>query len=318
MSLEDRTRLVDLKAYRLRRSNRLKEGALQPYWDQYRSIEKELHEKISNYYEPQIELHEAICAGNISLSKADQNLLKKAIGFLIPWRLGPFGLGSEYIDGEWNSSRKWKLIKPLVGDIRDKLVADVGCNNGYFMFRLSALAPKEVIGFDPSARCFFQFRLLQLFLQRDNLSFEPLGLEDLVVFENLFDLTLCMGVIYHRRDPVTCLQYLKKSLRKEGRLILESLVIPQEGPYALSPPERYAKMRNVWFIPSSDCLIAWLKKAGFSRIEKVCEEVILTDEQRRTQFAPDESLADFLNPFNPDLTVEGYPRPRRAIITATK
>ncbi len=43
-----------------------------------------------------------------------------------------------------------------------------------------------------------------------------------------------------------------------------------------------------------------------------------TDEQRSTQWMQFHSLAQFLDPQDPDKTIEGYPAPRRAIITANK
>ena len=39
-------------------------------------------------------------------------------------------------------------------------------------------------------------------------------------------------------------------------------------------------------------------------------------EQRRTEWMRFHSLADFLDPENPTLTVEGLPAPRRAIVIA--
>ncbi|EAB8791349.1 DUF1698 domain-containing protein, partial [Salmonella enterica subsp. enterica] len=56
----------------------------------------------------------------------------------------------------------------------------------------------------------------------------------------------------------------------------------------------------------------------FINIRIVDESVTTTDEQRRTEWMINESLADFLNPDDPSLTVEGYPAPRRAVLIAEK
>lgn len=40
-------------------------------------------------------------------------------------------------------------------------------------------------------------------------------------------------------------------------------------------------------------------------------------EQRRTDWIDTQSLADFLDPDDPDKTVEGYPAPLRAMVLAT-
>ena len=41
------------------------------------------------------------------------------------------------IDTEWRSDWKWDRIEPHLGvSLEGKVVADIGCANGYFMFRM--------------------------------------------------------------------------------------------------------------------------------------------------------------------------------------
>jgi tRNA (mo5U34)-methyltransferase len=84
------------------------------------------------------------------------------------------------------------------------------------------------------------------------------------------------------------------------------------------PGERYAQMRNVWFLPSCDALTQWLVRVGFVDIRKVEENITSIEEQRATQWMTNHSLVDFLDPHNSSLTVEGYPAPKRAVFIATK
>ena len=49
---------------------------------------------------------------------------------LIPWRKGPFKIFGLEIDSEWQSNIKYNLIRPHF-NLKDKVVADIGCNNGY-------------------------------------------------------------------------------------------------------------------------------------------------------------------------------------------
>ena len=89
------------------------------------------------------------------------------------------------------------------------------------------------------------------------------------------------------------------------------------GPGATLVPEgRYARMGNVWFLPSCDTLLGWLRKLGFAAAEVVDVNLTSTEEQRSTDWMRFHSLADFLDPQDPGRTVEGHPAPRRAIITA--
>ena len=94
-------------------------------------------------------------------------------------------------------------------------------------------------------------------------------------------------------------------------------VPPFEGEMALFPRKRYAKMNNIFFIPTVACLTHWLTRSGFDSIQSVDVSRTTSDEQRKTDWIDTESLADFLDPNNPEKTVEGYPAPVRAMILAT-
>lgn len=133
-----------------------------------------------------------------------------------------------------------------------------------------------------------------------------------------FDTVFSMGVIYHRRAPLEHLAELLDALRPGGELVLETLVIPGDAGQILMPEERYAKMRNVWFIPSADAMLRWLRHAGFRAARLIDESATGIDEQRATPWMRFESLTDFLDPQQPARTVEGYPAPRRALFIANR
>jgi tRNA (mo5U34)-methyltransferase len=236
----------------------------------------------------------------------------------MPWRIGPFQIGGLHIDSEWRSEMKWNRIAALLGDVRGKRIADVGCSNGYFLFKLSSLSPELVVGFDPIERCWLQFGLLQGLAKIPGLAFVPAGIATVDSFPEFFDLVMCMGVIYHQRDPFTACKKLCAAVRPGGKVILESLVIPNDNPFLLIPEARYAKMRNAWTIPSAQALANLLTRAGFREPQIHSFGPLLTTEQRQTTWAPYESLQDFLDPNDPTKTVEGYPAPHTALVIATK
>ena len=286
------------------------------YWDDYRRLCASLGNLNSDC---QITRSGIIEIGSSESLSADQkSVLQAIIERLIPWRKGPFRLCGEEIDAEWRSGMKWERIAPVIGDLSGKRVADIGCGNGYYMMRLAEYNPELILGLDPNAWAYNQFQLMQRFAPDPRICFELLGIEDVTLFPRFFDLVLCMGVIYHRRDPLSSLRELRDSLRDGGRLLLESMTVPIEGPYSLCPPDRYSKLRNVWFVPSEDCMYAWLKRVNFSSIEKVCTSELCNEEQRRTALAPFESLEDFLMPGDPTRTIEGLPAPRRTVYIAVR
>ena len=231
-----------------------------------------------------------------------------------PGEKGPFRLFDHEIDAEWRSNLKWDRIASAIGDLQNRRILDVGCGNGYYMFRAADQKPDAVIGFDPSIVFYLAFEMFQRYLRRPELQYELLGVEELGVFDRAFDVALCMGIVYHHRSPIPILNRLHKSLRVGGFAIIESQTIPGAGSMALFPEERYAKARNVYFMPTKDCLINWAKRAGFKNVELVDHTKVTTDEQRSTQLMAYESLSDFLDPKNENLTVEGYPAPYRTVI----
>lgn len=237
---------------------------------------------------------------------------------LIPWRIGPYDLGPLQIDSEWRSQCKWQRLEPLLGSLQGARIADVGCSNGYFLFKLAAHAPEIAVGFDPIERCWLQFGLLQGLARLPNLAFVPAGISEVDTFPEFFDLVLCMGVIYHQRDPFSACKKLFSAVRPGGRVFLESLVIPESGSHFLVPNERYAKMRNAWIIPTPEALATLLTRAGFKAPAIHHFGPISIHEQRRTDWARYESLEDFLDPTDHTKTIEGYPAPHSALVIATK
>jgi len=239
---------------------------------------------------------------------------------LHPWRKGPYQLFDIHIDTEWRSDWKWDRIKSHISPLKGKTILDVGCGNGYHCWRMLGEGAQFVLGVDPSQKFLAQFAIMQKYIQTNNCHLLPLGIEDMPnETKNCgFDSVFCMGVLYHRKSPVEMLFQLKDLLLKGGELILETLVIEGNDQQVLVPKGRYAQMRNVWFLPSVDALILWLKKCGFKDVRCINVEKTSTKEQRATDWMTFHSLENFLMPDNENLTVEGYPAPLRATLIAKK
>ena len=126
------------------------------------------------------------------------------------------------------------------------------------------------------------------------------------------------GALYAQRYKIR----LKKQadimgIRKAGQLVLETIYLPGEESYACTPRDRYARMRNVWLLPTIAELATWLKRCRYRDIEVVDQSITTNDEQRSTEWMQFDSLPDFLDPSDPSRTVEGYPSPLRAVLIAT-
>lgn len=235
---------------------------------------------------------------------------------LHPWHKGPYDILGIKIDSEWHSDWKWARLQDHIAPLQQRLVLDVGCGNGYHCWRMLGAGARGVIGIDPTLLSVMQFQACKRLAGNANVFVLPLRIEVLPRRLKIFDSVFSMGVLYHRRSPIDHLLELRDSLRPGGELVLETLIIDGKMGDTLVPAQGYAKMRNVWFIPSCETLITWMQRCGFSNIRLVDVTATTTLEQRSTQWMQFHSLADFLDPENPERTVEGLPAPCRAIIIA--
>lgn len=274
--------------------------------------------KLPNVKSSQIELADEVCIGHSSdCDETTRTEIRSVLQELIPWRKGPYFVHDIHIDTEWRSDWKWDRVLPHLAPLKDRLILDVGCGNGYHCWRMLGVGAKRVIGIDPSPRFIVQFHMIKHFAGADYpIDVLPVGIEDVPEKLQAFDTVFSMGVFYHRRSPMDHLLELKNTLRPGGQLVLETLVIEGKLGDVLVPEDRYGKMNNVWFLPSCDTMLSWLRKMGFSnpRVVDVCPTT--TEEQRATEWMLFHSLPEFLHPNDSSLTAEGHPAPIRAVFVA--
>ena len=270
-----------------------------------------------NKENPKIDYQDWFSVGNrIDLSDEEYEIVLETAKKLIPWRKGPFKIFDLEIDSEWQSNIKYNLIRPHF-NLKDKIVADIGCNNGYYMFRMLEDKPKKIIGFDPSPLTLHQFEFINHFVNSD-IVYEMLGVEHLEYYDHKFDFIFMLGVLYHRADPVGTLKSLARGLNSKGEILIDTFMIDGEDEICLTPNKRYSKIPNIYFIPTISALKNWLIRAGFEDIEVLATTVTTSEEQRSTPWSFDESLENFLDKNDPSKTVEGYPAPKRVYIKARK
>ena len=242
---------------------------------------------------------------------------KQHLKAFMPWRKGPWNLLGVEIETEWHSDWKWQRIEPHISPLEGRQVLDIGTGNGYFLFRMLGAGASLALGIDPTRVFLYQFHVAQRLLPANGAYILPLRSEHLPAF-GCFDTVFCLGVLYHRRSPIDHIQELMSYLRPGGELVLETLVVPGDINTILVPPERYAKMANVWFLPSTEALENMLRKVGLENVRTVDVSQTTTAEQRATEWMTFHSLADFLDPNDTNRSIEGHPAPLRATLVATK
>jgi len=269
--------------------------------------------KASNHYfnHAQVKIGKAT-----DLSDAERELLISQLQQLHPWRKGPYHILGISIDTEWRSDWKWSRLKPHITPLNNRIVLDVGCGNGYHCWRMLGEGARMVVGIDPLLLNVIQFQAIRTLAGDYPVYVIPIGLEQIPAGIKAFETVFSMGVLYHRRSPIDHLLELKECLQPGGELVLETLVIEGQSGEILVPEGRYAKMRNVWFLPSCETLLGWMRRCGFKNCRLIDLNITSTEEQRSTEWMQFHSLKDFLDPTNQSLTNEGLPAPRRAIFLA--
>ena len=242
--------------------------------------------------------------------------IRAALMSLAPWRKGPFEVAGIAIDSEWRSDLKWARLKDAIEPLAGRNLLDVGCGNGYYAQQMSAAGASSVIGVDPSLLYVMQFLAVNHFAPSANTHVLPLRSDELPQDTRAFDTCFSMGVLYHQRSPIDHLRQMRGMLRPGGQLVLETIFVPGEEAFAFTPPDRYARMRNVWLLPTIAELSTWLARSGFKEIDVVDRSMTTAEEQRSTEWMSFESLADALDPNDSAKTVEGWPAPHRVVVLA--
>ncbi|MFC2427531.1 MAG: tRNA 5-methoxyuridine(34)/uridine 5-oxyacetic acid(34) synthase CmoB [Campylobacter sp.] len=279
----------------------------------YAPLMREVEELAAKFKDREFELKfDDIVEINANLNPVEcEETLQTALN-LRSWRKGPFKIDDILIDSEWRSFVKFNLLAPHM-DLADKVVGDIGCNNGYYLFRMLPKRPKKLIGFDPGVMSFLQFKFIDAFARSD-IEYELLGVEHLPHYGVKFDALFCLGVLYHRSDPVRTLKELKGALNAGGELFLDTMYLDMEGDFALSPKNTYSKIPNIYFVPTISALLNWCERANFKDAQILAVKPTDAHEQRKTEWILGQSLGDFLDPADPTRTVEGYPAPKRVYL----
>ena len=253
--------------------------------------------------------------GADDLEASTRESLAHALHELEPWRKGPFRLFGITIDAEWRSDLKWRRIAPHLSSLVGRQVLDVGCGNGYYGWRMRADGASLVAGIESNLGHVVQHLAMQHYANDPLNCIVPLRFEGVPATAS-FDTVFSLGVLYHQRDPRAHLARLREFLRPGGELVIETLIADPGDTLLLADDARYARMRNVFAIPSSQALLEWLTAAGFAGGRIVDVTPTTVDEQRRTEWMRFESLGDALDPQDPNRTIEGHRAPLRAVAIA--
>lgn len=155
----------------------------------------------------------------------------------LPKRSESLGLGSTIVhlpDGAQTAPEhplgdfptfKWEELAPhLPQDLTGWSVLDIGCNAGYYSFKLAERGG-NVLGIDVDEHYLAQANWLADELgYGDRVHFERMQVYDLAHTSEKFDLVIFMGVLYHLRYPMLGLDTVSRRVRK--LMVLQTLSLP--------------------------------------------------------------------------------------------
>jgi ubiquinone/menaquinone biosynthesis C-methylase UbiE len=173
--------------------------------------------------------------------------------------------------------------------LRNARCLDVGCHEGFYSVALAQRPVREVVGVDVRLDSLRRACFVSGALGLNNVRFEQRNAEAISPADlGQFDLTLCLGLIYHLENPMICLRNIA-AVTKE-LCVVETQVVdeiegfaewgakawtrPYQGILALidETAEYEAENRETGATPLATCpsprgLEVMLKHAGFTRVE---------------------------------------------------
>lgn len=183
--------------------------------------------------------------------------------------------------GEIETSRTLARIG-LPDDLRGKTVLDIGAWDGYYSFECERRGAERVVALDhvawsaspmmadlgwPDGRAGFD-------LAREALRsrVEPVQLDLMEIGPELgeFDVVLCLGVLYHLRDPMLALERISSVVAE--RLILQThtdLVWVRRPAAAFYPQRELGDDPTNWWGPNAPAVTGMLAATGFSEVTRV-------------------------------------------------
>lgn len=174
----------------------------------------------------------------------------------------------QYFDSiadKWNVIRseyfeerlKYKLLS--ITNIKDKVVADLGCGTGFVSLALANEA-SIVFSIDNSSNMLKQLKFNSLDKNYKNLYLIKSSLDSLSLFDESVDAVFINMALHHIKDAKGAISEMNRVLKKDGVVIISD-VREHDGQWAKE------EMFDEWLGFSNEQISSWLKEVGFDNIE---------------------------------------------------
>ena len=152
---------------------------------------------------------------------------------------------------------KYKLLS--LTNIKDKVVADLGCGTGFVSLALSNEA-SIVFSVDNSSNMLKQLKRNASDKDYKNLYLIKSSLDNLSLFDESVDVVFINMALHHIKDAKKAISEMHRVLKKDGVVIISD-VMEHDGEWARE------EMFDEWLGFSNEQIINWLEETGFNNIQ---------------------------------------------------
>ncbi len=174
----------------------------------------------------------------------------------------------QYFDSiaeKWNVIRseyfeerlKYKLLS--LTNIKDKVVADLGCGTGFVSLALVNEA-SIVFSVDNSSNMLRNLKVNASEKNYKNLYLIKSSLDNLTLFDESVDIIFINMALHHIKDAKKAISEMHRVLKKDGSVIISD-VREHDGEWARE------EMFDEWLGFSNEQIINWLEETGFNNIQ---------------------------------------------------
>lgn len=194
-----------------------------------------------------------------------EEIIKK-VKELSPWGQKIYLIDDIFTPGPLDTEQRWDFIKNfLPKDLKDMHVLDVGCSAGYFSVKIRELGTYNVVGID-FEHYIRQAKLVAEVKRYKNIEFRIQSIYKLNTSEK-FNLTLCLGVLYHLKYPFLALKKMSEVTTEMLLLETEALLDEQDTDKIKFIEHTYKNDGTNWWIFGEECLKGMLRSVGFKFVK---------------------------------------------------
>lgn len=152
---------------------------------------------------------------------------------------------------------KYKLLS--ITNIKDKVVADLGCGTGFVSLAL-ANEVSIVFSVDNSSNMLKQLKINASDKNYKNLYLIKSSLDNLTLFDESVDAIFINMALHHIKDAKKAISEMHRVLKKDGIVIISD-VMEHDGEWARE------EMFDEWLGFSNEQIKNWLEEAGFNSVQ---------------------------------------------------